>query len=397
MRTLEYSCVLMGSSPVTMIEALHRRRTHERVLIIEESDRLGGAWGTRSVLGFDGVEIGPHVIYSSSRNRRVYRFLSDLLSVSMHPMRPEPIHRLSGRLLGIERVPLRHGWLGVASSVADEMSAMPRSPGEARRLGLAPRIGSSLAQLLKSLSGYNVEPRYPAGGSSEMVDRLAAMLADHGVDTITGARVRHCAVNRAEGNAVLDAGDRRFDCRKVIMTTHSFAPSISADGQVLDMATEDTEDIILFLLVEDASPGSFSYVRFGDHAMLVRISDVTPYARRRTAPSGRKIICAHLRSEFGCRPDTQNRLFDYLKEQGYIGAASLLVDHRYDNYRSKSMSEPLAAHIGSRCAPVVEVVMTGDNLSRAIGQNLSRWRGLAGPRAARALQPSGSVALARHS
>jgi hypothetical protein len=80
-----------------LIEALYQSKLHEKILIVERDDHIGGAWGTINLFNFADVEIGPHIIYGSCDNRSVYRFMSQFLGISMEPVCPGPVCVLSGR------------------------------------------------------------------------------------------------------------------------------------------------------------------------------------------------------------------------------------------------------------------------------------------------------------
>jgi UDP-galactopyranose mutase len=84
-----YPCVVIGSSPICLIEALYQSTLQEKILIVESDDHIGGAWGTINLFNFADVEIGPHIIYGSCDNRSVYRFMSQFLGISMEPVCPD--------------------------------------------------------------------------------------------------------------------------------------------------------------------------------------------------------------------------------------------------------------------------------------------------------------------
>jgi hypothetical protein len=58
----DYDCVIAGTSPFSLMEALYQSHLDNRVLILEESDECGGAWKSISVCGIDHVDLGCHQI-----------------------------------------------------------------------------------------------------------------------------------------------------------------------------------------------------------------------------------------------------------------------------------------------------------------------------------------------
>ena len=47
-----YDVVIVGSGPISMMEAAHQARNGSTVLLLEEKPYLGGAWYTKSHWGF---------------------------------------------------------------------------------------------------------------------------------------------------------------------------------------------------------------------------------------------------------------------------------------------------------------------------------------------------------
>ena len=117
-----YPCVVIGSSPICLIEALYLSKLHPKILIVESDDRIGGAWGTINLFNSADVEIGPHIIYGSRDNQNVYQFMGQFLGISMEPMLPAPTCVLSGSFLGITEIQVRHQWLQNISAMRNNSS-----------------------------------------------------------------------------------------------------------------------------------------------------------------------------------------------------------------------------------------------------------------------------------
>lgn len=62
----DYDCVVVGSSPVSLIEALYQATTGKEVLILEGDSQCGGAWRTIDICGVAHVDMGCHHIGGNS-------------------------------------------------------------------------------------------------------------------------------------------------------------------------------------------------------------------------------------------------------------------------------------------------------------------------------------------
>ncbi len=59
---VDYDCVVVGSSPFSLFEALYQSHSGNRVLILEKEERCGGAWKGISVCGIPYADLGCHQI-----------------------------------------------------------------------------------------------------------------------------------------------------------------------------------------------------------------------------------------------------------------------------------------------------------------------------------------------
>jgi len=64
-----YDSVIVGTSPVSLLEAIHVAEKGKRVWIIERESSLGGAWHVSDCLGLSAVEVIPHLLVADPRRR----------------------------------------------------------------------------------------------------------------------------------------------------------------------------------------------------------------------------------------------------------------------------------------------------------------------------------------
>lgn len=69
----DYDCVVIGSSPIPLFEALYQSATGKRVLLLEGDSQCGGAWRSIDMCGIAHVDLGCHHI---GGNRELGDFLT---------------------------------------------------------------------------------------------------------------------------------------------------------------------------------------------------------------------------------------------------------------------------------------------------------------------------------
>ena len=84
----QYDCVVIGTSPLMLIEALYNSKLGKSVIVIEGKEIIGGSWHC-----FDqneianNLEIGCHVW---QKNTEVTKFLKDYFAIDIEPRFPQP-------------------------------------------------------------------------------------------------------------------------------------------------------------------------------------------------------------------------------------------------------------------------------------------------------------------
>jgi hypothetical protein len=69
-----FDIVIIGSSPISMLEAVYWASKKKSVAIIEKN-KLGGCWWHTSALGFEKLEVGPHVFFGVKAGYKIVKKL----------------------------------------------------------------------------------------------------------------------------------------------------------------------------------------------------------------------------------------------------------------------------------------------------------------------------------
>ena len=58
----DYDCVIVGTSPISLFEAIYQHYLGNRVLVLEQAGECGGAWKSIDICGVAHVDLGCHQI-----------------------------------------------------------------------------------------------------------------------------------------------------------------------------------------------------------------------------------------------------------------------------------------------------------------------------------------------
>lgn len=77
---VDFDVVVVGTSPITLLEALYQSHSGKRVLILEAASVCGGAWKSIDVCGVYPVDLGCHTL---GRNKQMQTFLETYVGCRM--------------------------------------------------------------------------------------------------------------------------------------------------------------------------------------------------------------------------------------------------------------------------------------------------------------------------
>lgn len=156
----DYDCIVVGSSPISLFEALYQKSIGKRVLILESSCCLGGAWRSIPICGVEDVDLGCHMI---GKNQGLADFF----------------HLYAG----CQIVPID----------------TPDSP---------------FAEIGKH--GF-----YFAGGCHELIEHLQNRLIQSGIEVLLNHQVSSAVVNEERNEVLVGSENRQFTASKVILTPYT--------------------------------------------------------------------------------------------------------------------------------------------------------------------------------
>src|SRR5690348_8271346 len=80
---VDFDVVVVGTSPIPLIEALYHSHCGKRVLIIENASVCGGAWKSIEACGIFPVDLGCHTL---GNDKKILHFLEEYIGCKMVSM-----------------------------------------------------------------------------------------------------------------------------------------------------------------------------------------------------------------------------------------------------------------------------------------------------------------------
>ena len=361
----QYQRIVIGSSPIALIEAIYLGLKGHRCLIVDRAETIGGAWTLSDLPHFCGVELGPHYITATPA---VFDFL-DLLGLEIRRLAPDEQWFLGRRFLGMSDVTYDRRWIRAISSSYHE-NPLPQ------RMMLLSLFAWKLLWIELNPWARKLYMRLPSSGVPGMLSRLLALIEALGVDVWLGRELTELRIDSKCDTVVAVIDDEPIACNKVHMTSFSRLASLNVDGRSVALPKTGAAKLLqLRLVLEDPDPRAFSILGFPKGKTPVQyVADVTDRVRPQsgTSPCAR-ILLARLQTHLPQTDETVAQVIDLLQGLGFLGpqARVLWQGWHYSDrdFRSDVDWNQLSAEIGGK----IRALYSGD-LGLALAQHIPRWR-----------------------
>lgn len=315
--------IVIGSSPLSLIDAIDLARTGWDVEVHEGRDRLGGAWAVTEFAGRSNVELACHLI---EREDSAYRQLLEL-GVSLAPMDPQPEVRPRPGV----RIGYASPWAATAQ-LAWYPIARTRSfvRGESDPASWRKRRRLHVKELRDSL-----RDRSPVmgveGGAGALVSTLARRARAEGVVITVDSRVEMVEVDDAGAVSVMLDRPESPDLLVVPAALQPDRVRIGGGPLEGDMRTRSYAHWLLSFDRGSVTP--HSYVRYAGDPVLQRSADVTTSAEPASLRAAEQILLASVRCDDRGAPTAPlDAVLDRLRAHGILagGATPRAMEcHRY--------------------------------------------------------------------
>lgn len=361
----QYDVVVVGSSPLSLLEAIYLRKKGKDVLVLEQNKNIGGAWATVDLPKLPNTQESCHIMLNDPL---AYKFMKDKLGWDMQVLQPQPRIILGNRSLHYNSL-LRY-------FISFFRALQLRSgKGEVASQGKVP-FSYMLEKLWLTVYGLcNRRLRYPKSGSPEMTQKLMAMIEQEGIPLMTSTPVTSIEINNGEVNVATK--EQKFVCREVVLTSGIGLEELRINKQAIPLTLKKRHSIHIYLTVKDPTKKRFSYVHFPGNPTLNRIEDITDFSEefKKNYPHDHKLILVQFQSK--CTDMQKDKasvvsVVELLKEKQFIDTEAEMVDYCWHTYKGSLIDRNELEKIGETNEQHIKV-LTCHGITDAFRKYAKRW------------------------
>lgn len=350
-----FTHIVLGSSPLSLAEAICLQLYGNKVLVIENDSVYGGSWKTIQTKKFVDMETGCHVMY---RNSDAYNFIEQQFGINMPDFIPQPkIIRYNSNL----NYKFTNLW-----DVLDVAIGVHLKKGEFRTV---------LAYVKRALIEiFNTQKfRYPEGGSKILVGKLVQKARECGV-AFEKLVVQEISI---KNNLVeIELEDKKIIADKIIITPNTTLKKIVGEKETFEISNAEKRTIAnLFLLIENSPEQRISYVGVKKHKIF-RIADMT-YNNKVYLDKNQRVLCAQIRIEnLSTESDTirvKDEVVAYLKTFNLVNKQMVLKDWELYYYNYYHRHEHFLKEIPAAFSANVHILRS-HNFTISMAEIAKRWK-----------------------
>lgn len=186
----DFDCVVVGTSPICMFEALYKHYTGSRVLVVEQASECGGAWKSIDICGVAHADMGCHEM---GNDQRIKAFLEE-------------------------------------------------------------HLGCKVVANAPSQGGQAEQGIYLSQGCYELVHKLQAMIEASQIPLLLNHKLESVYIDKEKGIAEVKIKGKRYTTSKILVSQGSEINMESFMGQILSQANRSKYPHVYLLIEDHALP-----------------------------------------------------------------------------------------------------------------------------------------------
>lgn len=211
----DFDCIVIGTSPFSLFEALYQHHTGKKVLILEASEKCGGAWKGIDICGIQNVDLGCHQI---GKNVELKKFLEEYVGCS--------IVCLDNPHLEYQACSCKNGW-------------------------------------------------YFSKGCFELIENLLKLIEQTDIVLLTQNRAERILINEEKTEATVICQRGVFETSKVFVTPMS---AVNVGPSMHHQSLKKSRYYHLYCLIQDPTPPKFTY-HMGNSKEVCRMMNLSYFAQ----------------------------------------------------------------------------------------------------------------------
>lgn len=353
MENSNYDNVILGSSPILLLEAIYLSISGKKVIVIEKKKRLGGAWHLLDFYNNNSVESGCHIWY---RDKRVYEFFKKNLGISLIPCEPQPQIIDKNKKYHYHRKKFIKLYKGFRNNFS------------------SPSYWLTLVRQYIEESSVVNKYAYPKRGSVELIEKLLKLIKELKIEVLSNQKLS--SIKILKENITVEAyNNKKFYCDQIIASSHTELENLIVYGEPKNIENRNqNSNFSIHILIESMDTVGLSYLHILDNNKIIRVANLNFQIER--SNSKENLLCIQISNKLiqknGKTKRTVNIVLQELIRLKIIHSKYKLIKYKFSNYscyyRNFEETKALKQDLKEKLRFINSI-----NLIYSIRRELDRW------------------------
>ena len=199
-----YDKIYIGSGPILLLDAISKSKDGHKILVIDKSSEIGGAWKTIDIFGIKNLENAVHYLLP---NEKTYRFLERNLKIKLCP--PGYKKYFARRIFFSHFLIKTNSFFGILIAIIEK-----------KKINFKNFIFNFFNEL-KEISSIN-KSRYPLKGSKCLINKINFLLLNSEVTINLNENIKSIKLSKNKSTEI-STNKRKYYCKEIIIS-HGFIP-----------------------------------------------------------------------------------------------------------------------------------------------------------------------------
>jgi hypothetical protein len=341
----DYDVLILGSGPMSLVEASLRARQGKRVCIFEASDRIGGAWAPIDCFGLKNIEASPHVFMPDKTGLRV---LKRYLPYEYETLEIQPRLIIRGSKIFGDIKCIEQRQRGLEALILTTIDKFEKGTGNAFSRAWQTLTYASYMARYRRENGQTHRLIYPKRGLHAWLESCYKYLTSLGVDIRLKTKVDQIHINRHDLTFV-DGSGQIVSAKKLCYSDQMIISQVTWNGENIPLSYyDDTSDHVVFIAEGPFPDRPLGFVRLMKDNRLKFINDTTEYSEdfRRTHPN-RRLINIRIASSRSFTPSSIDEFFSHIAYLGYMPEEVKYIDYHHTYLHRKKLTAEMRRRLKS--------------------------------------------------
>jgi hypothetical protein len=353
-------CLCIGTSIIISLEAIHQSKLGKKVLMVDSSHSLGGAWKT---IELDGIKNIENAIHYFTPNKKGISFLEKELKL--------PIEKSKGKFIYLrvfKNFYVRFLYDNLVIRLVNIIFSSSRPK------YLIPSIKYFLRSICKVIKEPRNNSYYTAEGAIGIINNLKSLLRKNQIDVRFNSKINKIYFDLEKKVAHCQINNKKIICKSLILGHGARIPRIDHSKGVLILKEKFQPRPAYHLIVEDDKPTNIFEVIFANDSLIKYVHDVTRFSSLKNKPKNkRKVFVFALHTHVRDQRSLSDELFQKLKYIKLIEKNAKVRKSLFSNIHLPTLNDEDLYLLKENFGNLVSIFRT-ENLTNGISYYSEKWK-----------------------